>query len=307
MTYSAPIRSGTPTPDTPAAGSSDRPSGRRARRVLVSAAFGEHPGLHPLPAAANASQRWLRAVALGGQGRYAAARAELDRLQRDPRATRIERSLGASTEASLLRQLGGHRAAAVLDGRALELVTARRPLHYETTADDVAARCDALTGLAADALGRGRVRLSIALLTRCSELIDAAERASEDGRFLRQRIRLAWVNAETALATGDFGPARVHAERAVDISVGYGSVRHVVKSELVRAAALTGEADRGPARAVAEEVLFRSSEHGLVPLRWAASMLLDGLGAGPEVRQVRDLCEISIAERGGRFATHAGR
>lgn len=165
------------------------PSDRHA--ILVAAAFGSSPGAHPLPAAHGPEQNWLRAVALGGQGRYAAARAELARV----RGTGgVWSSFGASTEASLLRQLGGHRAAAVLDGRALAEAGSLRTSSGNTVAawrdvgtvaarrdvDVVAAWCDAATGLAADALGRGRLAVCGSLLDRCAAALDAAE--SEAGR-----------------------------------------------------------------------------------------------------------------------------
>ncbi|MCD2096767.1 hypothetical protein LQ382_07335 [Rhodococcus rhodochrous] len=295
------------------------PSDRHA--ILVAAAFGPTPGTHPLPAAHGPEQIWLRAVALGGQGRYAAARAELTRV----RGTgKVWSSFGASTEASLLRQLGGHRAAAVLDGRALAEAGPLRTGSGNTVdtrcdAVTVAARCDAATGLAADALGRGRLAVCGSLLDRCATALDAAESEMGEKAFLRQRIRLAWVGAESALAAGDFTRARSKADRAVELADGFGSIRHSVKSDLVRAASLTGLSDHGPAVDLAADVLARAEEHGLVPLQWAAAMLLDGLGAGGDAGRVRDidagrvrdidagrvrdLCATLIVGRGGRFVT----
>ncbi|UYP17960.1 hypothetical protein OED52_14960 [Rhodococcus sp. Z13] len=276
--------------------------------LLRIAAFGDRPGLHPLPPAADPEHSWLRAVALGGQGRYAAARAELARLRGRVGDRGVWASLGASTEASLLRQLGGHRAAAILDGRALAAVGAVRAGDVPS----VRAWCDAVTGLAADALGRGRLPVSRTLLARCASVLDEAEAGGAatagpgggDAPYLRQRIRLAWVSAETALAAGDFATARPHAERAVALSETFGSVRHAIKSELVRAASLTGEKDLGPAREAAAEVLARTGEHGLVPLQWAAAMLLHGLGGGDEAAHVRDRARDTVVHRGGRFATN---
>lgn len=295
------------------------PSDRHA--ILVAAAFGPTPGAHPLPAAHGPEQSWLRAVALGGQGRYAAARAELTRV----RGTgAVWSSFGASTEASLLRQLGGHRAAAVLDGRALveagslrtgsgNTVAARRDADTVAASRDaaaVAAWCDAATGLAADALGRGRLAVCGSLLDRCAAALDAAESEAGEKAFVRQRIRLAWVGAESALAAGDFTRARSRADRAVELADGFGSIRHAVKSDLVRAASLTGLPDHGPAVELAADVLARAEEHGLVPLQWAAAMLLDGLGGGDAGRvrdldagRVRDICATTIVGRGGRFVT----
>ncbi|APE10057.1 hypothetical protein ACFYRW_00380 [Rhodococcus pyridinivorans] len=288
------------------------PSDRHA--ILVAAAFGPSPGAHPLPAAHGPEQNWLRAVALGGQGRYAAARAELARV----RGTGgVWSSFGASTEASLLRQLGGHRAAAVLDGRALaeagslrtssgNTVAARRDVGTVAARRDVdvvAAWCDAATGLAADALGRGRLAVCGSLLDRCAAALDAAESEAGEKAFVRQRIRLAWVGAESALAAGDFTRARIRADRAAELADGFGSIRHSVKSDLVRSASLTGLPDHGPAMDLAADVLARAEEHELIPLQWAAAMLLDGLGAGRDAGRVRDFCATVIRGRGGRFVT----
>ncbi|MFZ3347663.1 MAG: hypothetical protein WA248_21500, partial [Mycobacterium sp.] len=49
---------------------------------LAAAAFGDQPGRWPLPSAASPRQRWLRAVAAGGQGRYGSARSDLATLLR---------------------------------------------------------------------------------------------------------------------------------------------------------------------------------------------------------------------------------
>lgn len=97
--------------------------------------------------------------------------------------------------------------------------------------------------------------------------------------FRRQRVRLHWVTAETALASGDFATARRHSAAAAAGAERSGSVRHLIKSDLLQAASWTGESDPTPARDLCLDVLDRSTAHGLVPLRWAASMLWDGLGA----------------------------
>lgn len=279
------------------------PSSPGTAAVLAAAAFGAAPGMHPLPAAHDVEQRWHRAVALGGQGRYAAARAELSRLRREVGPTGAWASLVASTEASLLRQLGGHRVAAASDGRALAAVGTEAASHGdpENRIRCVRARCDALTGLAADSLGTGGLAASRDLLTRCTAVLDEAEDADGDAPFLRQRIRLAWVSAETALAGGDFSTARVFADRAAALASRYGSVRHTIKSDLIRAASLTGDVDSEPARELAREVFDRCAEHGLIPLRWAAAMMLAGVGGSPEAVAAVNACAATIVRRGGRF------
>jgi len=278
--------------------------------VLTAAAFGDRPGASPLPAATDPHRRWLRAVALAGQGFYSGARAELTRLQREVTEGPLA-SLAASTEASLLRQLGWHRQAAAHDGRAFALARAAVPRLPEETTRIVEAQCDALTGLAADALGCGRLGLSRRLLAQCADLLGAAgadpaagdDTAEKGTDFWRQRIRLHWVTAETALASGDFATAKQHSAQAsarADLSP---SVRHRVKSDLLRAASATGDPDLGPARVLVADVSERCAEHGLVPLRWAAAMLAHGIGAVPGADHVRDECAQVVTCRGGRFAT----
>ena len=75
--------------------------------TLTDAAFGHDPGRWPLPAAGSAAELWLRAVAAGGQGRYASARADLSTLARLCPTGRLG-SLAASASGSFLRQQGWH-------------------------------------------------------------------------------------------------------------------------------------------------------------------------------------------------------
>lgn len=288
--------------------SGDRPqSGDDIVQTLYDAAFGASPAVHPLPGARSVPSAWLRAVALGGQGHYSAARAELTRVHRITGGDGVWASLAASTEASLLRQLGWHRVAAGHDGRALAVLagSGTRPGKAALrvgAALRVEAEADAITGLAADALGCGRTAVARRLLDRCDDLLATARAEVADNDFPRQRIRLAWVGAETALASGDFPAARRFAARAADAADRFGSVRHRVKSDLLCAAALTDATDPGPARELAEEVGARAEHHGLIPLRWAATMLLTGLGAGRGAAEARDRCAALLRHRGATFA-----
>ncbi|MFF0815531.1 hypothetical protein ACFYVR_10320 [Rhodococcus sp. NPDC003318] len=262
-------------------------------------AFGPCPGAAALPPVDDDRGRWLRAVALGGQGRYAAAHAELATLRRGC-ADAVLESLAASTEASLLRQLGWHRLASGQDGRALAVLGGVR------SPEATAARADALTGLAADALGCGRLRLAFRLLDRCDEVLDASKGSESDagrsgGSLWRQRIRLYWVTAETRLASGDGAGGRAAAARAVELASASPSVRHRVKSELLHAAAISAGSEPAAAVASARAVLSQCEEHHLVPLQWAAAMLLGGVEPGSEADSVRRRCEERIAAAGGRF------
>ena len=246
-------------------------------------AFGSNPGAWPLPSAATPQELWLRAVAAGGQGRYASAHADLDALIRVRPVGRLG-SLADSTRASFLRQLGWHDRARPLDGRAWAL-----------SGGAGEAGADALVGLAADALGVGRFAASQRALQRAAELVT-------DLSCARLPIRLAWVSAELAMACGDH-TALAHAEQAVHLADAAPSVRHRVKSRVVLAAAHCAAGDLGAARREGDRALAEAGEHGLVPLRWAVASLLVGIGsaenAPAQVTDVRDICAETVIRRGG--------
>ncbi|WP_197374306.1 hypothetical protein [Mycolicibacterium baixiangningiae] len=251
------------------------------RAVLLDAAFGERPDRWPLPTSADPQDRWLRAVAAGGQGHYAVALTELAALRRAGSALG---SLAMSTRASFLRQLGGHHDAAGWDGRALAAAEADAPA------------ADALIGLAADALGVGRFAASDRLLDRAAEVVDAAD----DPRL---PVRFAWVSAELAMMRGDGGTAVAHAERAVAAAADQTSARHRLKSDVVLAAALCSHGDLDRCRAIADAALARAGDLGLVPLRWALASLLADIGSAaytPEqVTDFRDASADTVRRRGG--------
>jgi ATP/maltotriose-dependent transcriptional regulator MalT len=249
------------------------------------AAFGDAPSRWPLPAAESAEERWLRAVAAGGQGRYATADADLAWVHRAHRRGRLA-SLAYSTHASFLRQLGWHATARGFDGRALAVADG-----------DAEALGDALIGLAADALGVGRFAASAAALERVERLLEDAPP--------RTRVRQAWVSAELAMATGDGTAATRHAERACALAAATGSTRHRLKSDVVLAAALCSAGQTDWSREVADAALGLTQDHGLVPLSWALTCLLDGIGSGNHsaaaVVGIRDQSADAVRRRGGVF------
>ncbi|MGQ4618001.1 hypothetical protein [Nocardia sp. R7R-8] len=269
--------------------------------VLAEAAFGADPGraAADLPSASDPLGRWYRAVVLGGQGRYAAARTELRRVCQHG-ADPVLLALAGSTEASFLRQLGWHQRAAALDGRAAALIltadTGAEPDTAGGSAEAVGgyrpsradAICDALTGLAADALGTGRLALADRLLRR------SASAARQYRAGWRPAIRLGWVSAERALAAGDFETASAHAAAALELAERSPSVRHRVKSRLLVAAADA----HGRSGVSAEDVAEQCREHGLLPLRWACAMLRAGSGARNAAAEAAE-CAAAIARSGG--------
>jgi hypothetical protein len=264
-------------------------------RTLADAAFGTSPGSWPLPTGTTPQQLWLRAVAAGGQGRYAQAYGDLAVLRRRVPTGPLA-SLAHSTQASFLRQLGGHTLARGWDGRALALA-----------GGDPEAKSDALIGLAADALGVGRFAAAAMLLTRVDPP-PASGPAPE-----RLAVRRRWVGAELAMASGDGAAAVRHAEEAVELAQGMrapASVRHRVKSDVVLAAALcsTGAVERS--RAVGEAALDETGRFGLIPLRWALACLLIDIGSVTlsarklrEYTEIRDICAGQIRQAGGNWRT----
>jgi hypothetical protein len=261
---------------------------------LTAAAFGNQPGRWPLPTASTPRQLWLRAVAAGGQGRYGSAYNDLATLLRSAPAGRLA-SLAHSTRGSFLRQLGWHTLARGWDGRALALA-----------GDDPEASADALIGLAADALGTGRLATSARLLSQVDRIL--AEASAH-----RQAVRRAWVGAELAMAAGDGAAAVRQAEAAVELAGapvwrrcapagreeepdnrapvdGLVSARHRAKSDVMLAAALSSAGAVDRARAVADGALVLTGRLGLIPLRWAVACLL--VDAGSSTRMIRELCDI---------------
>lgn len=262
--------------------------------MLVAAAFGNQPGSWPLPTAITPHHLWLRAVAAGGQGRYAHAYGDLSVLRRLVPAGPLV-SLAHSTQGSLLRQLGWHTLARGWDGRALALAGADRE-----------AGADALIGLAADALGVGRFAAAGALLDRADPLVVSPLVAD------RLAVRRRWVAAELAMATGDGATAVRHAEEAVELTqaMAVASARHRVKSDVVLAAALCSAGAVARARAVGEEALDATARFGLLPLRWALACLLIDIGTVTfsaqqlrELTKIRNICAGQVRRAGGCWRT----
>jgi hypothetical protein len=241
---------------------------------LRAAAFGDRPDTPVFGTAtdrhASPRDRWLAAVTLGGQGRYAAAAAVLRDLLtgHDP----LFAALAGTTMASHLRQLGGHAAARRLDAAALR----RLPSRSEPDPDGVdhtGVLVDALLGLAADAIGLGRV-------TEAARLHAAAVAAAGDDRVWRVTVRIEWVATEVALATGRFAAAVAPAERALAVASARGAVRHTVKSTMMLGAVLTagGTPDgRRRARGLLTEALTASLTWGMFSLAWPSASLLADL------------------------------
>lgn len=225
------------------------------------------PGMAPL-------ERWAVAVALGGQGRYAAAATVLTGLLAAPDVPRAVAAHAAVTLAAHRRQLGGHVAARPYDAMGLRLAAAA-PVAAPDDAgvDPLAARVDALVGLAADAIGTGDAGTA-------DRLLAAAAAAGRDHPSWRPAVRLGWVRAELALLRGDAAAAVAPARRALELAVAGGSLRHVLKSRIVEAVARSA-AGIDPAAALTDldDAAEAAERIGLLPLvrpaRMAAADVVD--------------------------------
>ena len=119
----------------------------------------------------------------------------------------------------------------------------------------------------------------------------------------RLAVRLAWVSAELAMATGDGAAAVAHAQRSVELAAALGSARHMVKSDVVLAAALCSDGRPDRSRAVADAALDTTQRLGIIPLSWALACLMVEIGSGThsadEVIEIRDDCADTVRRRGG--------
>lgn len=244
------------------------------------AAFGSRPDL-PVRVGPTMPpvDRWLVAVALGAQGRYAAAATELGRLLADPTVPAAVAAHAAVTRAAHRRQQGGHTAARPDDALGLRLASAApRAVPDVAGTDAWAARIDALVGLAADAVGLG-------VPTAAVRLLDSAQRLADGHPSWRPAVRLGWVRAELALLTGRAAEAVAPAASAVAGARAAGSARHLLKSRIVLVVALGAAGAIEPCAAVEEldAVGAECARLGLLPLRrpcaLAAADLLDGMRA----------------------------
>ncbi len=235
-------------------------------RDLRDAAFGACPGaaVRARPGM-PASDRWLVAVVLGGQGRYAAATAVLGELLTAPRVPPAVAAHAAVTLAAHRRQLGGHTTARRLDGLGLRLAAAAPPGHPDADGTDaLAARVDALVGLAADAVGTGAAG-------QAQRLLDAADGAAREHPGWRPAVRLGWVRAELALLRGDAAAAVALARAALELAVAGGSARHALKSRIVLAVArAVSGAATGEVLAELDAAADDADRLGLLSLVWPA-------------------------------------
>ncbi|MET9328155.1 hypothetical protein [Tsukamurella sp. NPDC003166] len=248
---------------------------------LLAAAFGAAAGVTG-PADCAGGRLWLRAVALAGAGRFAAARALAAGVTGGPFA-----AAARCLEGSMLRQSGAHRAAALPDGAALSLADSigEQPGYGLS----VALTVDATVGLAADALGTGRHALSARLLARADEHLRAggatdAHRSDAVPAYdipwwtvPRARLRRDWVAAELAVYTGDAAAAAAAIAPLLSADPGPTAPRHHAKTLLIAGSAAMASGSPDRARELTMTAYGVATSQGLDPLRWAGAKMLVAL------------------------------
>lgn len=177
-------------------------------------------------------------------------------------------SLAASTSASLHRQIGRHRHARGLDEYALALVTPFTENAREAT-------LDALTGLAADAVGVADIRTATARREQASEYLTE--------ELWRANVRIRWVRAEIALLRGDPAGAKPHASEAVELATASGSARHLAKSLLFLGVC---EKELGISSTSLQDSIALAEGIEALPLLWPAYSVLGENSKAAEVIEV---------------------
>ncbi len=211
--------------------------------------------------------KWLRGVALGACGRYGDALAEVDGI---PTGT-PEFSMARSLRASLLRQLGCHDLALVADREAM------------AGAATPGAAIEAMTGLAADAVGLHDALTSTTMLAQARSLLDRVTADARDApTWWRHQVRLAWVECEVALLQSRYEDAVTHATIALDQAEAANAPRHVSKSLLFVAVSDIEAGRREVALPRLRRSLMLSTSMGFLAVAWPAHAVLAALLKDPD-------------------------
>jgi len=259
--------------------------GRPASGVVALESAFEKARADGLGAEATAAA-WLLGVCLAAAGKFGGSLAVLEPLvaagTSDVPERRLFAALAASTSAAVRRQLGQTEVARQLDESALA---------YSGGAPEAA--FDATIGLAADAV------ISEDALGARAHIEQARALAEGHHDWWRQRVRLAWVEAEVAMVEDDSAAANETLLHAVQLAEVSGAPRHVAKTLLLLAVAQVQAGDLS----LAENTLRRSAtlaeSLGALPTLWPSRALL---GALLEESAPAESAKALSAARGGVIA-----
>jgi len=217
--------------------------------------------------------RWLRGVALGACGRYGEALEGLEPITADA----PEYSMARSLRGSLLRQIGCHDLALIADREAM------------ASAATPGAAIEAMTGLAADAVGLEDVPAATQSLSQARDLLD---RVASDPHTVavwwRHHVRLAWVECEVALLESRYSDAVAHATLALDAAEGATAPRHVAKSLLFLAVSEIQLGQPESAIPRLRRCLMLSTSMGFLAVAWPAHAVLAALLKATDPRAAHD-------------------
>jgi tetratricopeptide (TPR) repeat protein len=206
--------------------------------------------------------KWLRGVALGACGRYGDALEVVDQIA----AGTPEYSMARSLRGSLLRQLGCHDLALLADREAM------------AGAATPGAAIEAMTGLAADAVGLQDALTSTTTLAQARSLLDRVTADTHSApTWWRHQVRLAWVECEVALLQSRYEDAVTHAALALDEAEAATAPRHVAKSLLFLAVADIEAGRREVAVPNLRRSIMLSGSMGFLAVAWPAHAVLAAL------------------------------
>ena len=224
-----------------------------------------HIGGHAVEAAAAT---WLLGVCYSAGGNFGAS-LEVFATLRPTVVPGVEphryASLAAAAAAAVLRQVGDHDQARLLDEEALGL-----------SHGVAGAAFDARLGLSADAIGLSDVEQAT------QHLEQAAAMAASRPDWWRQRVRRDWVRAELSLLRHDPARAAAEAGAAVALAEQSGAPRHVAKGLLYVGAAAALQGDLAGASAALRRAARLAENVGARPVVWPARALLGRLLAASD-------------------------
>jgi tetratricopeptide (TPR) repeat protein len=204
-------------------------------------------------------ERWLRAVALGACGRYGEALEIIEQIEPGT----PEYSMARSLRGSLLRQLGVHDLALLADREAM------------SSAATPGAAIEAMTGLAADAVGLQDALTATTMVAQAQSLLDrvSADPASAP-TWWRHQVRLHWVQCEVALLSSDPVTALQRANEALSVAEVAAAPRHVAKSLLFKAVSQIDAGEREQAIPNLRRSLMLSTTMGFLAVAWPTHAVL---------------------------------
>lgn len=237
--------------------------GRPASGVVVLESAFERARSDGLGAEATAAA-WLLGVCLAAAGKFGGSLAVLEPLVAaggsEVPERRLFAALAAATSAAVRRQLGQLAEAKLLDDAAFA---------YSQGAPEAA--FDATIGLAADAVINDDAQTAHHLLEQARLLTDGHQ------DWWRQRVRMAWVEAEVQLLQDEPVSAAETLLKAVQLAEVSGAPRHVAKTLLLLAVAQVQSGDLAAAEVTLRRSATLAESLGALPTLWPARALLGAL------------------------------